>query len=230
MREHKVCKSEWTPTLSKGFSGAADPNPPAFMGKEHLVLQLSTGLWRNTSSKARKHPYTTQAVPHCLQSPWRAQVGKEELQLVWYQGQRHTRHRPQNVSQGPCPQLVWSNQVRGVWNGSNHANRSCSWRHIVFWMDHDTETVWVTWLRLGHEAKWGGNSTANLRTAKMPVGFNMGKVQAKGHVLERIYRRRVYGDPPPLNGESSDSALSLSFLPDISLQHIRPHRFGLHSH
>lgn len=34
-----------------------------------------------------------------------------------------------------------------------------------------------------------------------------------------------YGGPLSLNGESSDSALSLSFLPDIS-----PHRFGPHSH
>lgn len=79
-------------------------------------------------------------------------------------------------------------------------------------------------------SKWGENTTANPRTAKMPAGFNMGKVHAKGHVLERIYKRRVYGDPPPLNGESSDSALNLSFLPDICPQHIRPHRFGPHSH
>lgn len=29
MREHKVCKSE-SPTLSKGHSGAADPNPAVY--------------------------------------------------------------------------------------------------------------------------------------------------------------------------------------------------------
>lgn len=164
------------------------PKPFSFMGKEHLVLQLSTGPWRNTSSKPRKHPYTTQAVPHRLESPWRAPVGREELQLVWYQEQKCTRHRPWNVSQGPWP-LAWSLghlEVSGM--GQIMQTASCSWRHIVSWRNEDTGTVWVTWLGLGHEAivKMGRKYNCKSKNCKNTheVGFNMGKVHAKGHGLE----------------------------------------------
>lgn len=100
MREHKVCKSEWTPTSSKAFWGCWPK------GKENLVLPAQDHeepLLPNPGNIPTQH-----RLFHSLESPWRAQVGREELQLVWYQQQRCTRHRPRNVSQGPCPQLVWS--------------------------------------------------------------------------------------------------------------------------
>lgn len=204
MREQlpKILKCSWESTRSAGVN-EHQPCPKLIvglltqtlqlMGKEHLVLQLSTGLWRNTSSKPRKHPYTTQAVPQFGKSlESRSGEGGAAAGLV----PRAKMHQAQTMEcvTGPLSTAGLKSQaarleVSGM--GQTMQTANCSWRYIVSWKNQDTGTVWVTWLGMKQLAKWKRNTTTNPRTAKMPVGFNMGKVHAKGHVLERLYRRRL---------------------------------------
>lgn len=91
-----------------------------------------------------------------------------------------------------------SSEVSGM--GQTRQTARCSWRHIVSWRNQDTGTVWVTWLGLGHEAivRMGRKYNCKSKNCKNAhkVGFNMGNVHAKGHVLERLYRRRRLPSQP----------------------------------
>lgn len=170
MREHKVCKSEWTPTSSKAHSGAADPRE-----KNIWCYQLSTGPWRNTSSKPRKHPYTTQAVPQ-LGKSLEGTSGKGGAAAGLVPTAKMHQAQTTECVTGPLSTAglkprATRLEVSGMSQSIQTA--SCSWRHFVSWKNQDTGTVWVTWLGLGHEAivkmgrKYNCKSTKCKKPAKL---------------------------------------------------------------
>lgn len=123
MREHKICRRWWTPTLSKAHSGAADPNPSALWEKS---------IW--CYSSAQDHEETL------LPNPGNIPTQHRLFHTVWKVPGEHqwggrscswfgtkSKNAP-GTDHGMCHRVPghWpealGNQVRGIWNGSNHAN------------------------------------------------------------------------------------------------------------
>lgn len=202
----KIPKCPWESTRSARVS-EHQPHPKHILG---LLTQgkrtfgaTSTGPWRNTSSKPRKHPYTTQAVPQ-LGKSLEGTSGKGGAAAGLVPTAKMHQAQTTECVTGPLSTAglkprATRLEVSGMSQSIQTA--SCSWRHFVSWKNQDTGTVWVTWLGLGHEAivkmgrKYNCKSTKCKKTCKSPAGFNMGKVHAKGHVLERLYRRRLLSQP-----------------------------------
>lgn len=91
MREHSVCKSEWTSFFSKVRSGNCQSRQIfQFIWKESLVLPAQN-IYLLTHRTVKKHFFQIQKTSlhnaRCLHTVHKVrvqQVGMEELQLVWY--------------------------------------------------------------------------------------------------------------------------------------------------
>lgn len=117
MREHKVCKSEWTPTSSKAHSGAADPREKNIWCYQHRTMNKHFFQAQETSLHNTG-----------CSTAWKVPGGHkwEGRSCSWFG--TNSKDAP-GTDHGMChraPVHSWSeasgNQVRGVWNESKHTN------------------------------------------------------------------------------------------------------------
>lgn len=172
----KIPKCPWESTRSARVS-EHQPHPKHILG---LLTQgkrtfgaTSTGPWRNTSSKPRKHPYTTQAVPQ-LGKSLEGTSGKGGAAAGLVPTAKMHQAQTTECVTGPLSTAglkprATRLEVSGMSQSIQTA--SCSWRHFVSWKNQDTGTVWVTWLGLGHEAivKMGRKYNCKSTKCKKPA-------------------------------------------------------------
>lgn len=150
MREHKVCKSE-SPTLSKGHSGAADPNPAVY-GKRAFGATAQHRAVKKHFFQSQETSLHNRLFHTVCKVPGEHEWGGRSCSWLGTKSKDAPGTDHRMCHRAPVHSWPEATRLEVSGMGLTKQTESCSWRHIVSWKEQDTGTVWVTWLGLGHEA------------------------------------------------------------------------------
>lgn len=219
-REHKVCKSEWTPTLSKGYSEAADPNPPVY-GKRTFAATSSA---QDCEEILLSNPGNIPGCSTLFEKSLESTRGGRSCSWIGTNSKDAPGTDTECIT-GPLSTAglkPWGTRLEV--SGMGQTMQTASWKNGVLkeprhWNCLGNLTgfgAWSNWEN-GKEIKL---QTQELQKSQQDLTWErLCQRSCSGKTLQMKASFPGYGGPLPLNGKSSDSALR--FLQPMTCQATR---------